>query len=131
MKRHEVMAGVLALAVDVAYIVLITKRSGGFDSRAVFVAVHLAVVGGLFLVSLRLVGAAKAGVLVAGTTSLFLVGFLGLFSIGLPLLAASFLSMPATARALQDAAGGRGRGIAFLGAAIALAVIILGIASTS
>ena len=119
------------MAVDVAYIVLIAKRSSGFDARAVFVAVHLAVVGGLFLVSLRLDGAAKAGVLVAGTTSLFLIGFLGLFSIGLPLLVGSFISMPATARALQESAGGRGRVIAFSGAAIAVAVIILGIAATS
>jgi hypothetical protein len=131
LKRPEVIAGVLALAVDAAYIALIANRTEGFDGRAVFVALHLAVVGGLFLLSLMLGGAAKAGVLMAGTTSLFLIGFLGLFSIGLPLLAGAFIAMPATARALQDATGARGRSIAFLGAAIAVAVIVLGIAATS
>ena len=91
----------------------------------------LLLVAGLFAASLRVEGPLQRAALLTGAANaLVAVGFLGLFSIGLPLLIAAGAAMPSVARALTDAPRPWGPTIAATAALAAVAVIIVGLLAT-
>jgi len=125
--RLAQVASLITAVTDVAYLWLIAHQGDAFSSRVVFVALYIAAIS--FAVGSA--GSARAmpiearvALLAASTGALLTLGYLGLFSIGLPLLVAGVLSLVSWLR-LGRASHRSGRAhavsaIAFVGAAGAL-----------
>jgi hypothetical protein len=131
-SRAPVISAGVAATVAVIYLIVIHAQDHRFSSRSIFIAAYLVVVAGTLLAGMRSKSPSmKAALLAGGANSLILVGFLGLFSIGLPLLVAGILSLPATARALSETPRPWGPAIVGLASLVAVAVIIAGILGTT
>src|SRR5262249_32140805 len=127
---QAVSAG-LSVVVAVIYLAIVVRRQHEVTGRSIFIACFLVAVAGLLIASFRLESPyQRAGVLTGAANSLVAVGFLGLSSIGLPLLLAGGLLMPSVARALTEAERPWGPTIAAAATVIALAVIIGGLLAT-
>jgi len=102
----------------------------GFASRVVFIVTLLVAIAFALFASVRVASPLlKAALLSGGAMSLIALGFLGLFSIGLPLMIAGILVMPPATRALEEAPrpwGPRIVVLASLGAVMAIYVGLLG-----
>jgi len=121
------ISGVMA----VIYLGIVVRQHQHVSARAVFIACFLMLVAGLFAASFRVEGPLQRAALLTGAANaLVAVGFLGLFSIGLPLLIAAGAAMPSVARALTDAPRPWGPTIAATAALAAVAVIIVGLLAT-
>jgi len=130
--RAQLASAAIAVATVVGYLVLIWRQDHRFGSRPIFVACFLVADAAVILAGTRARNVyAEAGLLSGGATSMILMGFLGLFSIGLPLLVAGALSMPATARALAETPKPWGPVLIGLTSAVGVAVIITGILATA
>jgi hypothetical protein len=128
----EIVSAALTVVVDIAYLFIVRSQDEGFTARHVFVAVHLLVIAGVIILGWRAQGAyLRAGLLAAGVNSLILVGFLGLFSVGLPLLIAGLVAMPALARALATVPKPAGPALVGLATLVAAGVMIGGLLATS
>src|SRR5258706_1643357 len=99
-----VVSAGIAFAMAVAYLFIIHRQDHGFASRVVFIATFLVAIALALFASVR-VGSPllKATLLSGGAMSLIALGFLGLFSIGLPLMIAGIVVMPPATRAVQEA----------------------------
>jgi hypothetical protein len=125
-----VSAGI-SVVVAVIYLGMVVRRQEHLPGRSIFVASLLVVVAGLFVASARVRNPfQRAALLTGGANSLVALGFLGLFSIGLPLLVAGGVAMPSVARALSDAPRPWGPTIAGAATLAALAVIVVGLLGT-
>jgi len=125
-----VSAGI-SVVMAVIYIAMITRRQHQVTGRSIFIACFLVAVAGLLVASFRFESPFHRAALLAGAAnSLVAVGFLGLFSIGLPLLIAGGLLMPSVARALSEAPRPWGPTIAAAATLAALAIIIAGLLAT-
>ena len=115
-------AAVIAGAMDVVYIWIIVAQSDTSDiARVVFVAVAIAALAAsAALGGTRPEASARLPFLGVSTGGLLALGYLGLFSIGLPLLAAGILSAVAWA-ATSRAAGPDHRRERWLAAGLAIA----------
>jgi hypothetical protein len=126
-----VAAGIGALAMTVAYLIIIVSEDEGFESRAVYFALHLASAGvaaiaGRF--SRRPV--LRVALLTWAVVSMLVLGILGIFSIGLPLVAFALLLAPSV-KAWRDEAPGARASIAIGAAMIApVAVAVVGLSAT-
>jgi hypothetical protein len=139
MGRHRVaqappapvVSAGIAFAVAVAYLLIIHRQDHGFASRVVFIATFLIAIA-LALVAGARVGSPlqRAALLSGGAMSLITLGFLGLFSIGLPLMIAGIVAMPPATRALQEAPRPWGPAIVALSSLGAVAVIFAGLLGT-
>ncbi|HLW16162.1 MAG TPA: hypothetical protein VKV69_02215, partial [Actinomycetota bacterium] len=99
-----VVSAGISIVIAVVYLAMITHRQHGVTGRSIFIACFLVGVAGLLMASFRVESPfQRAGLLAGAANSLVAVGFLGLFSIGLPLLIAGGLLMPSVARALSEA----------------------------
>jgi len=130
--RAQLASAGIAVATAVAYLILIQRQDHRLSARPLFVASFLVVAAVVIVWGARASGVhQKAGLLAGGANSLILMGFLGLFSIGLPLLVAGIISLPATARALAETPRPWGPVIVGLSSAIGVAVIVTGILATA
>jgi hypothetical protein len=112
------VCSVLAAATLGAYLAIVGGEHEGADGRVAFVAFSLAVSAALALTAALLrSAAARLPLLGAATATLLAWGFLGIFSIGLPLLVAAGFGGLAIARAAERSS----RTAAWLAAAAALA----------
>jgi hypothetical protein len=125
-----VSAGI-SVAVAVVYLGIIYRHDHRLASRAIFIASLLVAIAFVLVASSRVAGPVqRAALLAGGANSLVALGFLGLFSIGLPLLVAGALVMPATARALQETPRPLGPSIVILSSLGAVALIVAGLLGT-
>jgi formate-dependent nitrite reductase membrane component NrfD len=125
-----ISAGISAV-MAVVYLGVVVRQQHEVDARAVFVAVFLLVVAGLMLASFRVENPfQRIALLSAATNALIALGFLGLFSIGVPLLIAGAVAMPSVARALGDTPRPWGPTVAAMATLGAIAVIVLGLLAT-
>jgi hypothetical protein len=125
-----VSAGI-SVVVAVVYLGITYRQDHRLSSRAVFMASLLVAIAFALVASARLAGPVqRAALLAGGANSLIALGFLGLFSIGLPLLLAGALAIPATARALEETPRPRGPTIVALSSLGAVALIIAGLLGT-
>jgi hypothetical protein len=126
-----VVSAGISVVVAVIYLAMITRRQHVVTGRSIFIACFLVAVAGLLVASFRVESPVRRAALLAGAAnSLVAVGFLGLFSIGLPLLIAGGLLMPSVARALAEAPRPWGPTIAAAATLAALAIIIAGLLAT-
>ena len=126
-----VVSAGISVVVAVIYLGIIVRRQHDVTGRSIFIACFLVMIAGLLIASFRVESPfQRAGLLAAAANSLIAVGFLGLFSIGLPLILAGGLVMPSVARALSEAPRPWGPTIAAAATLGALAVIILGLLAT-
>jgi hypothetical protein len=133
-SRLAIAAGIVALAVDVLYLAIIWAQEPhhhlgrvGFVAAAIAAAAVCALVG-----ATRPKPADRLPFLGAATGALLGLGYLGLFSVGLPLLVAAGFSVAAWV-VTSDAAGPahpRERIVAVVLALAAPAVLVGGIAVT-
>jgi hypothetical protein len=125
-----VSAGI-SIVVGVVYLGIIYRQDHRLASRSIFIVSFLVAIAFALVASTRVAGPVqRAALLAAGANSLIALGFLGLFSIGLPLLLAGALAMPSTARALQEAPRPWGPSIVVVSSLGAVAVIIVGLLGT-
>ena len=126
-----VVSAGISVVMAVIYLAIIVRRDHTVTGRSIFIASFLVVVAGLLLVNFRVESPFQRAALLAGAANaLVAVGFLGLFSIGLPLLIAGGLLMPSVARALTEAPRPWGPTIAAGATLAALAIVIVGLLST-
>ena len=99
--RSALSAAVVVAADDVGYLILVAQQRTGVGGRIVFVATLLAATVALVVTGVRTQrGAAfRTLVLSVAVTWCLVIGVLGVFSIGLPLLVAGGLSIYALTRA--------------------------------
>jgi hypothetical protein len=117
--------------VAVAYLFFIHHQDHGFASRVVFIATFLAAIAFALFASVRVPSPLlKAALLSGGAMSLIALGFLGLFSIGLPLMIAGIVVMPPATHALQEAPRPWGPWIVVLASLGAVVVIYAGLLGT-
>jgi hypothetical protein len=127
--RPAAAAAVLALGVDVLYLVVLAAQNDQTGSREVFVSGSLAASAALALGSALLPPAYRAGALAWSAATLAGWGVLGLLSIGLLLLPAAALAIVALGSGLES---GRAAGLAAAaGTAAALLTVVAGLAWTS
>lgn len=125
-----VSAGI-SVVMAVIYLAIIVRRQHTVTGRSIFIACFLVAVGGLLVASFRVDSPfQRAALLTCAANSLVAVGFLGLFSVGLPLLIAGGLIMPSVARALTEAPRPWGPTIAAAATLAALTVVIVGLLAT-
>jgi hypothetical protein len=125
-----VSAGI-SVVVAVVYLGIIYRQDHRLGSRPIFIVSFLVAIAFALVASTRLTGPIqRAALLASGANSLIALGFLGLFSIGLPLLLAGVLAMPSTARALQETPRPWGPSIVALSSLGVVAVIIAGLLGT-
>jgi hypothetical protein len=125
-----VSAGI-SVVVAVVYLGIIYRQDHRLGSRAIFIASLLTAIAFVLVASTRVAGPVQRAVLLAGgANSLIALGFLGLFSIGLPLLVAGAFAMPATARALEETPRPWGPLIVAVSSLGAVALIIAGLLGT-
>jgi len=125
-----VSAGI-SVVMAVIYLGMITRRHHEVTGRSIFIACLLVGIAGLLVASFRVESPFQRTALLAGAAnSLVAVGFLGLFTIGLPLLIAGGLLMPSVARALTEAPRPWGPTLAAAATIAALAIIIVGLLAT-
>lgn len=125
-----VSAGI-AVVIAVVYLAIVVRQRHEVTGRAIFVAVFLVAIAGVLIASGRAQSPFVHAALLAGAANaLVAIGFLGLFSIGLPLLVAGGIAMPSVARALAEAPRPWGPAIAVMATLGALAVIIVGLLAT-
>lgn len=126
-----VVSAGISVVMAVIYLAIIVRRQHAVTGRSIFIACFLVVVGGLLVASFRVDSPfQRAALLTCAANSLVAVGFLGLFSIGLPLLIAGGLIMPSVARALTEAPRPWGPTIAAVATLAALTVVIVGLLAT-
>jgi hypothetical protein len=126
-----VVSAGISVVMAVIYLAMITRRQHEVTSRSIFIACFLVAVAGGLVASFRIESPFQRAAVLAGTAnSLIAVGFLGLFSIGLPLLIAGGLLMPSVSRALADAPRPWGPTFAAAATLAALAIIIVGLLAT-
>jgi hypothetical protein len=126
-SKAGLVAGGLALGLDVLYLLIIQRQGAEGDAgRVVFVAAVIAVAGGCAVIgATRSTAGARLPWLAIATGALASLGYLGLFSIGLGLLVASVLTGIAwgsASRALEATGARRERAVA-LGCALAGAAV--------
>jgi hypothetical protein len=125
-----VSAGI-SVVVAFVYLAIVFRQDHRFPPRAIFIATLLVAVACVVVAGLRVESPVqRAAFLAGGANSLIALGFLGLFSIGLPLLIAGGLAMPPTARALTETPRPWGPSIVALSSLAAVAVIIAGLLGT-
>jgi hypothetical protein len=126
-----VVSAGISVVMAVIYLGIIVRRQHAATGRSIFIAGFLVVVAGLLFASFRVESPFQRAALLAGAAnSLVAVGFLGLFSIGLPLLIAGGLVMPSVARALTEAPRPWGPTVAAAATLAAVAVIVVGLLAT-
>jgi hypothetical protein len=125
-----VSAGISGL-VAVVYLGIISRQDHRIGSRAIFIASILVAIAFALVASFRVTShVQRAALLAGGANSLIALGFLGLFSIGLPLLVAGALAMPATARALEEAPRPSGPAIVAISSLAVVSAIFAGLLGT-
>jgi len=126
-----VVSAGIAVVMAVIYLAIIVRRQHSVTGRSIFVACFLVAIAGFLVASFRVDNPFQRAALLAGAAnSLVALGFLGLFSIGLPLLIAAGLVMPSVGRALAEAPRPWGPAIAAAATLTALAVIVIGLLAT-
>jgi hypothetical protein len=126
-----VVSAGITVVIAVIYLAMITRRHHEVTGRSIFIACFLVAVAGLLVASFRVQSPFQRAALLAGAAnSLVAVGFLGLFSIGLPLLIAGGLLMPSVSRALAEAPRPWGPMFAAAATLGAMAIIIVGLLAT-
>jgi hypothetical protein len=130
LQPHVVSAGI-SVIVAVIYLAIVVRRQHDASGRSIFVACFLLAVAGLLIASTRVDNPLQRAALLAGAAnSLIAIGFLGLFSIGLPLLIAGGIAMPAVARALTETPRPWGPALAAAATLAALVIIVVGLLAT-
>ncbi|HJT37944.1 MAG TPA: hypothetical protein VJ818_05920 [Actinomycetota bacterium] len=130
LQPHVVSAGI-SVVVAVIYLAIVVRRQHDVSGRSIFVACFLVAVAALLVVSARIDDPLRRAALLAGAAnSLIAIGFLGLFSIGVPLLIAGGIAMPGVARALTETPRPWGPTAAAAATLAALAIIIVGLLAT-
>lgn len=126
-----IASAAISVVVAFVYLGLIYRQDHGLPARAAFIAAYIVVIAVVLGLSNRASGPiVRAAMLAGAANSLIVLGFLGLFSIGLPLLIAGGLSMPATMRALSEAPQPSGPAIVAVTSLAAVGVIIVGLLGT-
>ncbi|HET7567662.1 MAG TPA: hypothetical protein VFJ91_06700 [Gaiellaceae bacterium] len=123
--RPAVAAALLALAVDLVYLVVIASQGDGAGSRVGFVAASLACAALAVLGSQALTPRPRAALLGWAAATLWIWTALAIASIGLLVAPAAALSL----HTLLRQPGGRVAPLA--GAALAVLVVAVGLAGTS
>lgn len=136
MRRLGLIVAIVVATVDLLYIWYIRFVQGGTSDqpwRVPFVASYLGVMAICALLSATLpAGSWRVGLLAASAGGLLLLGFFGLFSIGLPLLVMGLLAAAALIRALQSAKRRRlAAGASIAGALAAVTVLFAGFEITA
>jgi len=117
------VAGLIVAVDDVAYGTAIAGQGTGFDRRVIFAATLLGLIALLaFLGALQRQPRVRAGFLSLVAAGCLGLGVLGIFSIGLPLLAAGGLTMYAVSRSSARAH----RLMLLSGAVTGLAILVIG-----
>ena len=126
-----IVSAAISVVVAFVYLGIVYRHDHGLPARAAFLALYLIVVAVVLGLTFRVTGSVlRAAMLAGAVNSLIVIGFLGLFSIGLPLLAAGALTLPTTMRALSEAPQPSGPAIAALSSLVAVAIIIFGLLAT-
>ncbi|MGZ4189834.1 MAG: hypothetical protein ACXVES_11615 [Actinomycetota bacterium] len=129
-KTPFIAAGISG-CIAAAYLVIVHAQDHRFSGRSSFIAGYLILIAALLVGGARVEGpGAKAALLAGASNSLVLLGFLGLFSIGVPLLLAAGIALPATARALSETPRPWGPVIVVTASLGAVAVILAGVLVT-
>jgi membrane protease YdiL (CAAX protease family) len=128
------VAGAIALGVDVLYVVILRSEGEGdlHRTRAQLIAASLAAsavvaLGGWLVREPRL----RLGLLTAASFTLLAWGFLAMFSIGLPVLVAGALLLATTDRAAEGVSTSEGLAITAATAVSALVLVALIVTTTS
>jgi len=126
-----VASAAISVVVAFIYLGLVYRQDHGLPARAAFVAAYLVAIAVVLGLSYRVSGPIlRAAMLAGAANSLVVIGFLGLFSIGLPLLIAGGLSIPSSMRALSEAPHPSGPAIVAGSSLGAVAIIIAGLLGT-
>ena len=130
-RMRPALAGVLvpvvAAADEAGYVLVLREQGGPADSRVFFVAGFIALLAVLGLAGVLMSRPAARAIYTFTAAGGLVLGFLGIFSIGLPLLAVGALSLYALARVV-----GRPRtSVMLASAAAALLVLLVGFMTTS
>ena len=121
----------ITVVVGFVYLGIVYRQDHGLQARAAFIAVFLIAVAATLGLSFRVSGSVlRAAMLAGAVNSLIVIGFLGLFSIGLPLLLAGALTLPTAMRALSEAPQPSGPAIVAVSSLAAVAIIIAGLLGT-
>jgi len=113
------------------YLGLVYRQDHRFPPRAVVVVVFLVAIACTFGASFRVSSPfVRAALLAVGTTSLMALGFVALFSIGVPLMLAGALAVPATLGALSEAPRPWGPTVAVAASLAAAVTIFVGLLAT-
>jgi membrane protease YdiL (CAAX protease family) len=128
------VAGAIALGVDVLYVVILRSEGEGdlHRTRPQLIAASLAAsavvaLGGWLVREPRL----RLGLLTAASFTLLAWGFLAMFSIGLPVLVAGALLLATTDRAAEGVSTSEGFAITAATAVSALVLVALIVTTTS
>jgi hypothetical protein len=128
------VAGAIALGVDVLYVVILRSEGEGdlHRARPQLIAASLAAsavvaLGGWLVREPRL----RLGLLTAASFTLLAWGFLAMFSIGLPVLVAGALLLATTDRAAEGVSTSEGFAITAATAVSALVLVALIVTTTS
>jgi hypothetical protein len=128
--RTPIVAALISGIIAAVYLAIVYRQDHHLSARPLFIAAYLVAIAAVLVLGARAEGPARAALLAGGANSLVLLGFLGLFSIGLPLLVAGAMALPATARALSDTPRPWGP-VIVVGASLgAVAVILVGVLAT-
>jgi hypothetical protein len=127
------LAAGLTAAVDLFYVLLIGAQSdtGGMDSRVVFVAGCLGAAAVCAAIGAVLDdGPVRVVLLAVAAFTLFIWTLLGIFSIGILLLAPAILALLATGRAASEVRRASGPALVGCTALAVLAIVALGLMNT-
>jgi hypothetical protein len=126
-----VASAAISVVVAFIYLGIVFRQNHRIPARAAFIALLLLAIAAVFALTFRITGPVARAVLLAGAAnSLIVIGFLGLFSIGLPLLVAGAFSVPAAMRALAETPQPGGPAIVAMSSLGAAALIIAGLLAT-
>jgi hypothetical protein len=121
----------ISVAMAFVYLAIIYRQDHRFPARVVVVTCFLLAIAGALAASFRIASPfARAALLAVGANSLLAIGFLALFSVGVPLMLAGALALPATASALSEAPRPWGLTVAVLASLAAAGAIFVGLLAT-
>jgi hypothetical protein len=121
----------ISVVMAFVYLAIIYRQDHRFPARAVVVVCFLLAIAGVFVASFRVSSPFwRPALLAVGTNSLIAIGFLALFSIGVPLMLAGALALPATASALSEAPRPWGPPVAVLASLAAVCAVFVGLLAT-
>jgi hypothetical protein len=129
MRRLGLVVAIVVAVVDILYLWYIRFKQGGPPSdlplRVPFIAAYLALMGICATLSTMATGKWRTALLGACASGLLLLGFLAMFSIGLPLVVAGLLAIAGLTRTINESAPRRMAAATSMAGALAAVVLLL------